>query len=94
MDNQNIRRKKRHKTEKRNPFHKNTRNRNLLTHNMLLVSNTCHLISSLSTHPTPSIQSNNMKRLQRKHIIKPVTSNTENTEKRLSTTQTYRIMHH
>ena len=93
MESQNIRReRRRHRRERRrNPFHKKSKSRNVLTENMLLMSNAdpCHSNSSPSTHSTPSTGSDNMKRMQRRHIINPVTSDSEDVEQRTSTKQTY-----
>ena len=90
MDTQKTRRKGIQR--RRFAFHNNRRNKNKLTQNMLLLSNadSHHSTSSPSTHSTPPNQSNNSKRLQRRHIIKPVTSNTDDAEERFPTTQTNR----
>ena len=90
MDTQKTRRKGIQR--RRFAFHNNRRNKNKLTQNMLLLSNTDshHSNSSPSTHSTLPNQSNNNKKMQRRHIIKPVTSNTDDSEERFPTTQTNR----
>ena len=90
MDTQKTRRKGIQR--RRFAFHNNRINKNKLTQNMLLLSNvdSRHSNSSPSTHSTLPNQSNNNKRLQRRHVIKPVTSNTDDSEERFPTTQTNR----